>query len=92
MKFGAGYYRRGGFRFQCSQVCGNLSLPIRTRTTAWKDEEDMRFLFLILAFVLFIIWVVSWLAFHIAGGLIHLVLVVGVILLIVHFFRGKSAP
>jgi hypothetical protein len=52
----------------------------------------MRFLFLILAFVLFIIWIVSWLAFHIAGGLIHLVLVVGVILLIVHLFRGKSAP
>lgn len=71
---------------------GRLSRPIRTRKRAWKDEEDMRFLFLILAFVLFIIWVVSWLAFHIAGGLIHLVLVVGVILLIVHFFRGKSAP
>jgi hypothetical protein len=51
----------------------------------------MRFLFLILALVLFIIWVVSWLAFHIAGGLIHLVLVIGVILLIVHFARGKSA-
>ena len=67
-------------------------MAIRTKNKGWKNEEDMRFLFLILAFVLFIIWIVSWLAFHIAGGLIHLVLVVGVILLIVHLFRGKSAP
>jgi len=67
-------------------------VAIRTKNKGWKNEEDMRFLFLILAFVLFIIWIVSWLAFHIAGGLIHLVLVVGVILLIVHLFRGKSAP
>jgi len=58
----------------------------------FENEDGMRFLFLILAFVLFIIWIVSWLAFHIAGGLIHLVLVVGVILLIIHFFRGRSAP
>jgi len=70
----------------------SFSAAIRAKNKGLENEEDMRFLFLILAFVLFIIWIVSWLAFHIAGGLIHLVLVVGVILLIVHLFRGKSAP
>ena len=65
--------------------------PVRAKNKELENEELMRFLFLILAFVLFIIWVVSWLAFHIAGGLIHLVLVIGVILLIAHFLRGKSA-
>ena len=50
----------------------------------------MRFLFLLLAFLFFGIWLVSWLAFHIAGGFIHILLVIGVIMLIVHFARGKS--
>jgi hypothetical protein len=51
----------------------------------------VRFLFLILAFLFFGIWLVSWLAFHIVGGFIHILLVIGLIMLIVHFFRGKSA-
>ena len=51
----------------------------------------MRFLFLMLGFVFFAIWIVSWLAFHIAGGFIHLLLVIGVIMLIVHFFRGNRS-
>jgi uncharacterized membrane protein len=51
----------------------------------------VRFLFLIVAFLFFGIWLVSWLAFHIAGGFIHILLVIGVIMLIVHFFRGNSS-
>ena len=51
----------------------------------------MRFLFLLLAFLLFGVWIVSWLAFHIAGGLIHILLMVGVILLVIHFLRGNSS-
>ena len=51
----------------------------------------MRFLFLILFFVLLVVWLVSWTAFHVAGGMIHLLLVVAVISLIVHFVSGRSA-
>jgi hypothetical protein len=51
----------------------------------------MRFLFLILAFLFFGLWLVSFLAFHIAGGLIHLLLVIGIIALVIHFIRGSSA-
>ena len=51
----------------------------------------MRFLFLIVAFLFFIIWVVSYLAFHIAGGLIHILLVVALIALVMHFFRGRTS-
>ena len=47
------------------------------------------FIFLILALLFFGIWLVSWVAFHIAGGLIHLLLVVGVIALVVHFVRRR---
>lgn len=47
--------------------------------------------FLVLFFVLLSVWAVSWLAFHLAGGLIHLVLIVAVISLVLHLFRGARS-
>jgi len=46
-------------------------------------------LFLFSAIVLFVAWVLGWFVFHVAGGLIHVLLVIGIITLIVHFVRGK---
>ena len=46
------------------------------------------FVFLILFFVLAGVWLLSWLAFHIAGGMIHLLLVIAVICLVVHLVRA----
>jgi hypothetical protein len=46
---------------------------------------------LILFFVLLVAWLLGWAAFHVAGGLIHLLLIVAVISLIVHFARGRPA-
>jgi hypothetical protein len=45
-------------------------------------------LFLILFLVLLLAWIFSWAVFHLAGGLLHLLLVVAVISLILHFVRG----
>ena len=45
--------------------------------------------FLILFVVLFVAWILGWFVFHAAGGLIHMLLVVAVIFLIVHFARGR---
>jgi hypothetical protein len=47
------------------------------------------FIFLVLFFMLLGIWGVSWLAFHVAGGMIHLLLIVAVIFLILHVLRGS---
>jgi hypothetical protein len=44
--------------------------------------------FLIVFIVLFVGWVVGF-AFHLLGGLIHLLLVVALISLAVHFARGR---
>jgi hypothetical protein len=46
-------------------------------------------LFLVSAIVLFVLWVLGWFVFHVAGGLIHVLLVVAIVTLIVHFVRGK---
>jgi hypothetical protein len=55
----------------------------------------MRFIadsiFLMLFLVLGICWLVAWAAFHVAGGAIHLLLILAVIFLIVHFVRGRQA-
>jgi small neutral amino acid transporter SnatA (MarC family) len=55
----------------------------------------MRFLadsfFLVLFFVLLMTWAVSWAAFHVAGGLIHLLLLIAVISLVMHLVRSRSA-
>ncbi len=47
------------------------------------------FIFLVLFFMLLGIWAVSWLAFHVAGGFIHLLLILAVISLVLHLFRGS---
>jgi hypothetical protein len=49
------------------------------------------FLFLVLFFVLLGVWLTGWLVFHLAGGLIHLLLIVAVISLILHLFRGTRS-
>ncbi|HEY8152278.1 MAG TPA: lmo0937 family membrane protein [Vicinamibacteria bacterium] len=46
-------------------------------------------LFLVSAIVLLVAWVLGWFVFHVAGGLIHVLLVVAIITLIVHFVRGR---
>jgi hypothetical protein len=46
--------------------------------------------FLVAFFVLLVLWALGFLAFHIAGGLIHLLVVLAVISLIVHLFRGRT--
>lgn len=49
------------------------------------------FLFLILFFALLGLWLILWAAFHVAGGLIHLILIIAVISLIVHLFSRRRA-
>ncbi len=46
-------------------------------------------MFLILFVVLLVAWLLGWVGFHVAGGLIHLLLIVALIALIFHFVRGR---
>ncbi len=47
-------------------------------------------MFLVLFAVLLIMWLLGFLAFHVASGLIHILLFVAVISLIMHFVRGTT--
>jgi hypothetical protein len=48
-------------------------------------------MFMVLFVVLLFVWLMGWMAFHVAGGLIHLLLIFAFVSLIVHFVRGRSA-
>ncbi|HJV56381.1 MAG TPA: lmo0937 family membrane protein, partial [Methylomirabilota bacterium] len=57
---------------------------------AYRHERRIPML-LIVAIVLAVLWAFGWFAFHVASGLIHLLLLVAVISLIIHFIRGGAA-
>ncbi|TXC69239.1 lmo0937 family membrane protein [Sphingorhabdus soli] len=46
---------------------------------------------LTIAIILAVLWALGFLAFHIASGLIHLLLIIAVIALVVHFVKGRRA-
>jgi hypothetical protein len=44
----------------------------------------------IIAFIILMVaWICSWIIFHVASGLIHILLVFAVVSLILHFVRGR---
>ena len=48
-------------------------------------------MFLVLFAVLLVLWLTGFLAFHVAGAMIHLLLLFALISIIIHFVRGASA-
>lgn len=52
-----------------------------------KGVEDMLG---IIAAVLIVLWLLGFLAFHVSTGLIHVLLVIGIVMLLLHFFRGRA--
>ena len=44
-------------------------------------------MFLVLFVIFLVFWLLGFLAFHVAGGFIHLLIVIAVICLVVHFLR-----
>ena len=45
---------------------------------------------LTIAAILLVLWVLGFAVFPIAGGLIHIILVIAVIVVILHFVRGRN--
>ena len=42
-----------------------------------------------IAIILVVLWLLGFFAFHVAGGLIHLLLVSAVVMIILHFVTGR---
>ena len=61
--------------------------PIWEADFQYVGGEDMS-IFTILFVVLLLAWILGFGVFHVAGALIHILLVLAVIALILHFVRG----
>lgn len=44
-----------------------------------------------IAVIIIVLWLLGAFVFHVAGGLIHILLVIGIIVLVLHFIRGRRA-
>jgi hypothetical protein len=47
-------------------------------------------MFLVLFFILIVSWLFGWVLFHVAGGLIHALLVLAIISLVWHFMQARA--
>jgi hypothetical protein len=44
----------------------------------------------VIAVILIVLWLLGFFAFHVTTGFIHIVLVVALVMLILHFVRGRN--
>jgi hypothetical protein len=45
----------------------------------------------LIAAVLIVLWLLGFFAFHVTTAMIHIILVVALVLLVLHFVRGSTA-
>jgi hypothetical protein len=53
-----------------------------------KGVKDMLAL---IAAVLIVLWLLGFFAFHVSAGVIHILLIIGIVMLVLHFLRGRAA-
>ena len=53
-----------------------------------KGVEDMLGL---IAAVLIVLWLLRFFAFHVSSGVVHVLLIIGIVMLVLHFLRGRTA-
>jgi Family of unknown function (DUF5670) len=68
-------------------------IPATTRVIAGVSNigEEQMSIWAILFVVLLIAWAGGFVMFHVAGGLIHLLLVLAILSLILHFAMGRKS-
>ena len=80
--------RRWSFTSAVAGVAVGQQIAIESYGKTELTEENS--MFMTLFAVLVVLWLLGFFAFHAAGGLIHVLLILAVISLVVHFFRGRS--
>jgi hypothetical protein len=70
-------------------VAASTNLLVALRGSSARPLGDNNMLGIIAA-VLIILWLLGFFAFHITAAFIHIVLVVGLVLLVLHFMRGRA--
>jgi hypothetical protein len=58
---------------------------------ARQEVKGVKDMLAIIAAVLNVLWWRGFLAFHVSSSVIHVLLVIGTVMLLAHFFRGRAA-
>jgi Flp pilus assembly protein TadB len=67
-----------------------LHVSKKTEKDHKKGQQDMLGSILwAIVVILVILWLIGWLALHIGGGLIHILLVIAVIVILYNLFIGR---
>jgi hypothetical protein len=66
----------------------HFATEVATSRAQKHGDENM---FAMIAAVLIFLWLVGFFGFHVTTGLIHIVLIAGIVLLLVHVLSGRSA-
>ena len=45
----------------------------------------------VIATLLIILWLLGFFAFHVSAGIVHVLLIIGIVMLALHFLRGRAA-
>ena len=45
----------------------------------------------LIAAVLIVLWLLGFFAFHVSSGIVHVLLIIGIVMLVLHFLRGRTA-
>ncbi|MCU1241380.1 MAG: family rane protein [Candidatus Acidoferrum typicum] len=45
----------------------------------------------LIAAVLIVLWLLGFFAFHVSAGVVHVLLIIGIVMLVLHFLRGRAA-
>ena len=74
------------WRLACAER-GILRFASPRRPSRFHERGDIQMLGLIAA-VLIVMWLLGFFAFHVSAGLIHILLIIGIVMLVLHFARG----
>jgi hypothetical protein len=67
------------------------SLEEHDRSCSHAQKQGEENMLGIIAAVLIVLWLLGYFAFHVTAGVIHIALIVGLVLLVLHFMRGSAA-
>jgi len=56
-----------------------------------RGSKEKKYMLGVLAAVLIVLWLLGFFAFHVTTSFIHIALILGLILLVMHFLRGSTA-
>jgi hypothetical protein len=76
---------------KASRLFGNRHCATTERAPFRAQMQGGGIMLGLIALVLIVCWLLGLFAFHVSTGLFHVLLVIGLIMLILHFVRGRSA-